>query len=314
MAAKADHPLIRDFVASHRLDWTDHHRRNAISVLNRWHAWLGRLDEPVDLISADKDHCATFLGERAAVVGKGTLVKDYQFLKWLYAWLDEESELDGRNPMACMKGPGQPPHDPKRTPHITDEVYERLMASFDRRKVLDCRNAAMCSLMYRSGARGIEVCRADLDRLDLDNATLDVLGKSGQWETLQLSAETCRLIERYVRRRGDDPSPALFVGSRATTAGDGRLKPRAIAEMLERRGKALGLHLPVHAFRRGMAINGKRHGMNDTTVQHIGRWRDGRMVARYQRNAQAELAAAEFHAKDPTARASTRRRRLRAVG
>lgn len=313
MPAKPNHPLTRDFVASHRLDWTDQHRRNATSALNRWVRWLEA--NGTEIPAADKDHCATYLGERAAIVGKSTLLKDYQFMKWLYAWLDEEGELDGRNPMARMKGPGQPPHDPRRTPHITEEAYEKLMASFDRRKTLDCRNAAICSMMYRSGARGIEVCRADLDRLDIDNATLEVLGKSGQWETLELAAETCRLLERYLRRRRGDPSPALFVGSRATSSGQGRLKPGAIAEMLERRGKRLGLHLPVHAFRRGMAINAKRLGMNDTTVQHIGRWRDSRMVARYQRGAQAELAAAEFHAKDPTARrANTTRRRLRAIG
>ena len=62
-----------------------------------------------------------------------------------------------------------------------------------------------------------------------------------------------------------------------------------------------------------MAINAKAAGMNDTTVQHVGRWRDARMVARYQRNAQAELARTEFHQLDPTARRTTIKRRLRAV-
>ena len=312
MAAKASHPLTRDFLNGHRLDWTDHHRRNAVSVLNRWHLWT--CANGVDLVGATSEECTTYLGERAAAVGKSTLIKDHQFLKWFYAWCHAEGELEGRNPMARVKGPGQPPHDPRRTPHIAEHDFDTLMASFDKRKVLDCRNAAICSLMYRSGARRSEVARADLDRVDLDRACLEVIGKTGQWETIPLAAETCRLLERYLRRRGDDRSPALFVGTTATAAGDGRLDPRAISEMLARRGERLGLHLPPHAFRRAMAINAKDDGLNDTTVQHIGRWRDGRMVARYQRNAQAELATAEFNAKDRTARRVTApRRRLRAV-
>lgn len=311
MPAKPTHPLVRDFLAAHRLAWSNHHRENAVSVLNRWHRWCRTRD--LELVEATMAELTEYLAERRAGVATSTATKDYQFLRWLYAWLHEEGELPGRDPMARVKGPGAPAHDPERTPHIAPETYERLMASFDKRKVLDCRNAAICSLMYYSGLRGIEVARANLDRLDLDTQTLQVWAKSQRWETVQLAHETCRLLERYLRRRGEDRSPALFVGSAGTAAGDGRLTQRAIAEMLERRGQRLGLHLPVHAFRRAFAIDAKRRGLNDTTVQHLGRWKDGRMVARYQRNAQAELAAAEFHAADPTARRPAPRRKLRAV-
>ena len=307
MPQRPNHPMTRDFVASHRLDWSDHHRENAAGVLNRWTKWCAI--NGVDPLAATTADCTDFLAERGAKVGKSTLIKDYQFLRWFYAWCLEEGELEGRDPMARVKSPGQAPHDPKRTPHITPVVYDKLMASFDKRKTLDCRNAAICSLMYRSGVRGVEIGRIDLDRLDLDNAMLQVIGKSGKWETVHLAEETCRLLERYLRRRADDRSPALFVGSARTEAGDGRLKQKAISDMLKRRGQWLGEHLPVHAFRRAMAINAKANGVNDTTVQHIGRWADLRMVARYQRNAQAELAAAEFHAADPTRRSATRRRR-----
>jgi site-specific recombinase XerD len=308
MPAKPTHPLVRDFLASHRLDWSDHHRECGVGVLNRWCRWLKAHD--LELVEATKSECVEYIAERRAAVAVSTATKDYQFLRWLYAWLHEEGELPGRDPMRGVKGLGTPPHDPTRTPHITAEVYDRLMGSFDKRKTLDCRNAAICSLMYRSGARGVEVCRADRARLDLDAATLMVIGKNGDWGTLHLSAETCRLLERYLRRRGEDRAPALFVGA---TEREGRLTQRAIAEMLDRRARKLGLHLPVHAFRRAMAIDAKRRGLNDTTVQHLGRWADPRMVARYQRNAQAELAAAEFHAADPTAR-QTSRRRLKSVG
>lgn len=308
MPAKPTHPLVRDYLATHRLDWSDHHREVGVSVLNRWTRWCTTND--VEVTAATIDDCTGYLAARYAAVAPSTAMKDYQFLRWFYAWCHDESELDGRDPMRLVKGPGQPAHDPRRTPHITPDVYDRLMGSFAGTKALDCRNAAICSLMYRSGARGVEVTRADRDRYDRDAQTITVVGKSQRWETIHLSAETVRLIDRSLRRRGHDTSPALFVGTTATRAGDGRLTQAAIAEMLERRAKALGLHLPVHAFRRAFAINAKAAGLNDTSVQHLGRWRDPRMVARYQRNAQADLAAAEFHRLDPTARTT---RRLRVV-
>jgi len=303
-AAKPAHPLVKDFLSSHRLDWSDQHRSNGLSHLNRWVRWCTARD--VAITAAESEHCVEFLGERKGQIGSATLTKDYQFLNWFYAWCHEEGELDGANPMRRIKGPGKVTHDPRRTPYIAEADYERLMSSFDKRKRLDCRNAAICSLMFRSGIRRSEVARADLDRLDLDHATLEIFGKNQQWEKVPLAAETCRLLERYLRRRGEDNCPALFVGA---TVSNGRLAAPSISEMLQRRQERLGIHLPAHAFRRAMAIHGKRYGLNDTTVQSIGRWTDPRMVARYQRGAQAELAAAEFHQHDPTAQPTRRRRR-----
>lgn len=314
MPAKPRHPLVRDFLATHRLDWVDAHRQNAVSHLNRWHVWLDARDVP--LCEATLDDVTTYLGERREAIGASTLLKDYQFMKWLYEWLLAEGELPirdnkpARSPMDKVKSPGEPPHDPARTPHVSEDDYETLMASFDRRKTLDCRNAAICSLMFRSGVRGIEVARADLDRLDLDNANLQVFGKNEKWEDVPLTVETCVLIERYLRRRGQDNKPALFIGARDATANrNGRLKRQAISEMLERRAERLGIVIPAHAFRRAMTIHGKANKLDDTTIQDIGRWKDSRMVARYQRNAQHVLSKAQFHANDPTASSAPRRRR-----
>ena len=110
------------------------------------------------------------------------------------------------------------------------------------------------------------------------------------------SAATCAAAAPTIIR-------PLFVGTLVTTSHDGRLRPDAISSMLERRCAKLGIQpSSAHQFRRAMAINAKARGMNDTTVQHIGRWKDPRMVTRYQRAAQAELSEAEYRAADPTSR------------
>jgi integrase len=167
----------------------------------------------------------------------------------------------------------------------------------------------MVSLMFWSGCRRSEVARADLDRLDLANGRLEVLGKSGKWRTVPLTVETQALLERYLRRRRNDPSPALFASARNT--GDGRLAAQAITLMLNRRRAKTGVMVTTHQFRRAMAINAADRGMSDLSICTIAGWDDPRMLKTYRRAALTRQAAADFAANDPTA--AKPRRRLRAV-
>jgi site-specific recombinase XerD len=310
--ARPAHPLIGELIQAHRQRWTDAYQQNALSVLNRFHVWLTARD--VELTQAQAADLNDYLdARRTAGITAGTVVKDHQFLTHLYGWLHAESELPGRNPMQRVARPkGANRVDPARIGYVVKADYQRLMDGFDMRRTLQCRDAAVCSLMYWSGVRRSEVVRIDRDRLDLDGGTLQVIGKNGEWDTVVLLEETITLISRYLRRRGPDQLAPLFVGTTGTTSHDGRMRPDAVSSMLQRRCAKLGINVTAHQFRRAMAINGKARGMNDSTMQHIGRWRDGRMVARYQRSAQAELSESEYRAGDPTAR-KIRSPRLKAL-
>jgi integrase/recombinase XerD len=300
--ARPAHPLIGEFIEAHRQQWSDAYQQNALSILNRYHAWITA--HRVELEHVTPTELNDYLDSRRALgVSASTLVKDHQFLARLYRWLHDESELGGRNPMARVARPkGADQVDPNRIGYVSETDYRRLMAGFDMRLLLDCRNAAICSLMYWSGVRRSEVVRIDLDRVQLDRGVLQVIGKNGEWGEVILLEETVTLLRRYLRRRGHDHHPALFVGTTATAAHDGRLRPDAISSMLDRRCAKLDLFVSAHQFRRAMAIHAKARGVNDTTVQQIGRWKDPRQVLRYQRAAQAELSEAEYRANDPTAR------------
>ena len=251
---------------------------------------------------------------RATGITSSTLVKDHQFLARLYGWLHAESELPGRNPMARVARPkGAGRVDPARIGYVSDADYHRLISSFDMRLTLDCRNAAICSLMYWSGVRRSEVVRIDLDRVDIDRARLQVIGKNGEWGTVVILDETVTLLRRYLRRRGPDHHAALFVGTSATTAHDGRLRPDAISSMLERRCKKLGIDVSAHQFRRAMAINAKARGMNDTTVQHIGRWTDPRMVQQLPAGRPGRTVRSRVPGRQTRQPARSAPRRLRAI-
>jgi site-specific recombinase XerD len=331
-AQRPNHPLIREYIAAHRNAWSPHHVYNTTSMLNRWKLWLAlRPDGAVEVTAATRADCSEYIAERlveinprnAKAVSPNTVRKSCYALDGFYAWLAAEGELPeprpGRsaNPMAGVKFPATRQPSPESTPHITEATYEALMATFDGRKLLDARNAAICSLMYRSGLRRSAVVRCDLERLDMDEGTLVYWNAKGKrWCTAGLAEETRKLLARYLRRRGDDDLAPLFLGTYETKALDGRMTTDAVGSMLDRRAELIGEPLPAHAFRRAMAINAKAEGRNDTTVQWMGGWADTRQVNRYQRNKQEALSLAEFRATDPTAARrsdTTRRRGLRAV-
>ena len=279
----------------------------------------------VDLTDATGDHCATFLAEREQMVVGSTVHKDWQYLVWLYTWLQREGELPpvrrrgqlvdqpDRGPMHGIKAPINNDPDPDRTRHITSADYRTLMGSFDKRKLLDCRNAAICSLMYWSGVRMSEVGRADLDRYDPGAGSLEVLGKNRKWRTVWLLEETREWVDRYLRRRRDDPAPALFatgVGHRDATTTD-RLTPAGIGSMLERRCLKLGIQVTAHQFRRAATISAKRRGVPETEIARQHGWSPTSarlMIPRYTKSDADRLTGEAYRATDPTA---IGRRRLR---
>jgi site-specific recombinase XerD len=327
MAAKPTDPLVASFLRRKRR-WSDAYIANAVSQLNRWCAWLAA--RGVDLCDATGDDCSDYLRERSQVVAGSTVHKDWQMLVWLYTWLAREGELppvkrrgqlvdqSGRGPMNDIDAPGISDPDPDRVRHISAADYRRLMASFDRTKVLDCRNAAICSLMYWSGCRMSEVARADADRYDASEGCVEIFGKNGKWRTVTLLEETREWLDRYLRRRDriGDTATALFAstlgGHEGTTTG--RLRPDAIASMLERRCAKLGIHVTAHQFRRAFTIDAKRRGVGETEIARQAGWAPSTsklMIPRYTKSDADKLTHEAFRANDPTAVGA--RRRLRAV-
>lgn len=319
MPATPTHRLIGSHMRAHEKRWTAENRRNGISILNRWHAFCTAAG--VDLLEADADICRAYMNARGDQVCGATAHKDWQHLRWFYRFLVTEEHIDTRRPHGPMEPvlpPTQSKPDPARIGYVSEGDYARLIGSFRRRSLIDCRDAAICSLMYWSGLRRSEVVRMDRDRVDLVGGTAEVLGKGNppQWRTFPLMFETIEWLGRYLDRRdaaGDD-AVALFasVGGRALEhATTGRLQPKAITMMLERRCKPLGLDLNAHEFRRAMAINSKRRGMSDSATMRVAGWKDPRMMYRYIQEEAEQLAVNEFQQADPTR--IGRARRLRRV-
>ena len=324
-AAPAD-PLIGSFIRRKR-NWSDRHVTNAIATYNRWHAWLAAHDV-TDLTEATGDLCADYLTERARTVAGSTVHKDWQFLVWLYTWLRREGELPpvtrrgqlvdqtGRGPMEDIDAPRINEPDPDRIRYVSPADYRRLMAGFDKTKMLDCRNAAICSLMYWSGVRMSEVAGAELDRYDAVDGCVEILGKGDppKWRTVTLLEETREWVDRYLRRRRSawphDTATALFAATYGGEDPDGHLRPDAIGSMLERRCARVGIDVTSHQFRRAFTIEAKRRGIPETEIARQAGWATSSakaMIPRYTTSDADRLTHEAFRANDPTALRQTRR-------
>jgi integrase len=333
-------PLVRSFL-KRRPGWSAGFKSNATSTYNRWAAYLAARGVD-DLTEATGDHVADYLtdrqagttglvnlhGRRVGPVSGTTAHKEWQHLTALYAWLSAEGELPDvkrggtmrpaprLGPCDGVTPPKMAPTDPDRTRHVTEADYRRVMRSFKPNRAIDCRNAAICSVMYRSGLRMSEIVRADLADYDDRDGTLAVLGKNNTWRVVPLLEETRELIDRYLRRRRHDPSPALFASTLGGTEGPttGRMRPDAVASMLERRCAKLGIHVTAHMFRRAAAIDAKRRGVPETEVARALGWSPSSakvMIPRYTRSDADRLTTEAWRDTDPTAPRGARARALR---
>jgi integrase/recombinase XerD len=110
--------------------------------------------------------------------------------------------------------------DPHPVP--TDHV-PRLLAALPRETLRDRRDRALVNLLLSTGCRIAEAC--GLDRGDVRRDGFRVLGKGGKYRTVYCTAEAFAAVDDYLRMRGPDPSPALFISVARADVPHGRALP-----------------------------------------------------------------------------------------
>ena len=109
-------------------------------------------------------------------------------------------------------------------PHpVPTELVPRLLASLPTATLRDVRDRALVSLLIASGCRISEACA--LDRGDVHADGFRVLGKGGKHRTVYLTAHAMAAVNDYLRARGPDPSPALFISVAHADMPKGRALP-----------------------------------------------------------------------------------------
>jgi integrase/recombinase XerC len=161
--------------------------------------------------------------------------------------------------------------------------FRRMLSILARRTdAKGLRDWALLRLLYDLGLRRKEVVGLDMEDLDLEGATVMILGKGRtSKEKLSLPAPTRRALWDWLQVRGATPGP-LFTSLDRAKKGDGRLTGSALYQIVRRLGAAVGLKTWPHALRHSAITDAlDLTGGDVRAVQRFSRHRDLRTLLIY---------------------------------
>jgi len=156
---------------------------------------------------------------------------------------------------------------------------------FDASAPKGARDLAMAATLLDTGLRASELCRLQLADVDLDRRVLEVIVKGGQWGAGIFSDRTAEYISAWLQaRRAARGVGAMFVNVQS----GGQLTRDGLKCIVREWGRAIGIKLSPHDFRRSFATISSVFGAPSRLVQLGGRWSSIEMVEHYTRGLQAD--------------------------
>ena len=132
------------------------------------------------------------------------------------------------------------------------------------------RDWAALELLYATGVRVGELCRVDVDDLDLSERTLRVLGKGGKERVVPVGEPAVDATRQWLRRgrpvlATEVSGPALFLGRRG-----GRVDQRQLRTAVHEVAVAAGVEdVAPHALRHSAATHLLEGGSDLRSVQEV---------------------------------------------
>jgi integrase/recombinase XerD len=131
------------------------------------------------------------------------------------------------------------------------------------------RDLAILELLYACGLRVSELTGLDMDRLDLPNLQVRVIGKGNRERRVPMGEPARDRLHRYLNGpraqwTARAPTPAVFVNQRGT-----RLGRESVWRMVHARSEAAGIsmHVTPHTFRHSFATHLLEGGADLRVVQ-----------------------------------------------
>jgi integrase/recombinase XerC len=185
-------------------------------------------------------------------LGGRSLARMLSAWRAFYRWLAATPDAPRDDPTAGLK----PPRSARRLPAaLSPDEAARLVAIASSKDdgALIQRDRALFELAYSSGLRLSELTGLDVDRLDLAEHEVRVLGKGAKERVVPVGAAAREACARWLATRATLAAPeekALFVGR-----GGKRLGGRAIEARLAAWAKKSGLtqHVHPHMLRHSFA-------------------------------------------------------------
>lgn len=239
---------------------------------------------PEAVFSIRREHVESFVEDLLARYKPATAAVRFRSLQQFFRWALEDGEI-ATNPMERMKMP-RVPEEPPRV--LADDDVRALLKACEGNDFTARRDTAILRVFLDTGARLSEVADLRLPDLDLDDATMTVMGKGSRVRVLPIGAKALRAIDRYLRARRVHPSsgePWLWLGAK------GRVTPSGIAQMLRRRARTAGIgHVHPHEFRHWFAHRWLASEGQEGDLLELAGWRSREMLRRYGASTRAERA------------------------
>jgi site-specific recombinase XerD len=129
---------------------------------------------------------------------------------------------------------------------LTSKEINELLASLNSDKPVKTRDKAILELLYASGIRVSELCRLDLDNIELDERKIRVTGKGSKEREVLIGIPAEKALRNYIleareKLRTGKSKKALFLNYK----GD-RLAVGWVQKQLKHYASAIGIEKDVH--------------------------------------------------------------------
>ncbi len=176
---------------------------------------------------------------------------------------------------------------------LSETQVESLLAAPETGSVLGLRDRAMLELLYATGLRVSELVALTLNRVNLLQGVVRVVGKGGHERLVPLGSEAVEWLQRYLTMarpalQKGAPQEALFLSHRG-----GPMTRQAFWYRLRRHARVAGIEgrLSPHTLRHAFATHLLDHGADLRVIQLLLGHRDLSTTQIYTHIARARLQA-----------------------
>jgi len=146
---------------------------------------------------------------------------------------------------------------------------ERLLSAPKGETIRDLRDKAILETFFSTGLRLSELC--NLSRyIDLNRGEISVRGKGDKLRVVFISDDAKTAIQKYLSKR-TDAEEALFVSINKSGKIIGKITPRAVQRLINKRSIEAGIpsHVHAHELRHSFATDLLINGADIRSVQEL---------------------------------------------
>lgn len=257
--------LMDEFLAS--ADIRENSRKKYRDNLHVFIGWITRNADVKNLTKKDIINYKNYLIESGRT--PSTVDNYLAPVRQMFKYLDEEGIW--RN---ITSGVSSPKRVGFSKDYLRQDQVVKFLASYNRNTLTGKRNYAIANLMLRTGMRCVEVMRANINDLKMEDGywVLYIQGK-GRWSkdrALGVTDKIVKPIKEYINEAGLEADSPMFLNH--SYVSDKRITELTISKVIKKHLRAIGIDSPrisAHSLRHTAAITALKSGADLLSVQSM---------------------------------------------